>query len=125
MPERLCALLFFFFNDTATTEIYTLSLHDALPIYEGGKPAARARRRTARGGLRPEGRPVPAGQEHADDHDSGSAAHPSALRCVAARPPTPARPGADAVRYPGAAEAGRQERRLRNAEDGPWAGSGR
>src|SRR5687768_18512267 len=27
----LC-LLFFFFNDTATTEIYTLSLHDALPI---------------------------------------------------------------------------------------------
>src|SRR5258708_31749202 len=26
----------FFFNDTATTEIYTLSLHDALPIYSGG-----------------------------------------------------------------------------------------
>src|SRR3989442_5848598 len=26
-------LLIFFFNDTATTEIYTLSLHDALPIY--------------------------------------------------------------------------------------------
>ena len=25
-------VLFFFFNDTATTEIYTLSLHDALPI---------------------------------------------------------------------------------------------
>src|SRR3712207_9115631 len=28
-------LFIFFFNDTATTEIYTLSLHDALPIYEG------------------------------------------------------------------------------------------
>src|SRR6266496_3111485 len=28
----MCLLLFFFFNDTATTEIYTLSLHDALPI---------------------------------------------------------------------------------------------
>src|SRR5260221_12678409 len=28
----LCESLFFFFNDTATTEIYTLSLHDALPI---------------------------------------------------------------------------------------------
>src|SRR3712207_9351081 len=28
-----CVLFFFFFNDTATTEIYTLSLHDALPIY--------------------------------------------------------------------------------------------
>src|SRR6202158_6535897 len=27
--------IFFFFNDTATTEIYTLSLHDALPIYCG------------------------------------------------------------------------------------------
>src|SRR6266436_9944577 len=27
-----CCLFFFFFNDTATTEIYTLSLHDALPI---------------------------------------------------------------------------------------------
>src|SRR6266513_2802387 len=27
-----CVLVFFFFNDTATTEIYTLSLHDALPI---------------------------------------------------------------------------------------------
>src|SRR6266550_7936541 len=28
----VCAFFFFFFNDTATTEIYTLSLHDALPI---------------------------------------------------------------------------------------------
>src|SRR3712207_8969244 len=27
------SIFFFFFNDTATTEIYTLSLHDALPIY--------------------------------------------------------------------------------------------
>src|SRR2546422_6914839 len=29
---RIYLYLFFFFNDTATTEIYTLSLHDALPI---------------------------------------------------------------------------------------------
>src|SRR2546430_7666026 len=29
------SLFFFFFNDTATTEIYTLSLHDALPILVG------------------------------------------------------------------------------------------
>ena len=28
----LVLFIFFFFNDTATTEIYTLSLHDALPI---------------------------------------------------------------------------------------------
>ena len=27
-------ICFFFFNDTATTEIYTLSLHDALPIFQ-------------------------------------------------------------------------------------------
>src|SRR5688572_22128109 len=33
----ICVLAhFFFFNDTATTEIYTLSLHDALPILEPG-----------------------------------------------------------------------------------------
>src|SRR5271170_8478794 len=30
--SRFVFLFFFFFNDTATTEIYTLSLHDALPI---------------------------------------------------------------------------------------------
>src|SRR2546429_1049165 len=30
---------FFFFNDTATTEIYTLSLHDALPIYTARRGA--------------------------------------------------------------------------------------
>src|SRR5215216_8030228 len=36
---------FFFFNDTATTEIYTLSLHDALPIC---RPRGRRRRRTGR-----------------------------------------------------------------------------
>src|SRR5258708_39714939 len=39
---------FFFFNDTATTEIYTLSLHDALPIsYEPVVPDRRGGRRQA------------------------------------------------------------------------------
>src|SRR2546429_2960613 len=33
MLRALPYSLFFFFNDTATTEIYTLSLHDALPIF--------------------------------------------------------------------------------------------
>src|SRR3989441_11359838 len=39
-----CSILsfFFFFNDTATTEIYTLSLHDALPIYHPLPPPAGA-----------------------------------------------------------------------------------
>src|SRR2546430_3262162 len=32
VANRPCSFLPFFFNDTATTEIYTLSLHDALPI---------------------------------------------------------------------------------------------
>src|SRR2546426_2013995 len=39
-------MFFFFFNDTATTEIYTLSLHDALPI-----SVARGERRIRRGAL--------------------------------------------------------------------------
>src|SRR3712207_7153207 len=33
------AVAAFFFNDTATTEIYTLSLHDALPICRSGPPS--------------------------------------------------------------------------------------
>src|SRR5467141_5222426 len=37
--------LFFFFNDTATTEIYTLSLHDALPI-SNGRPCESVMRRS-------------------------------------------------------------------------------
>src|SRR5256885_12489649 len=61
----LILLFFFFFNDTATTEIYTLSLHDALPISRrprrpapgrdssprprGARCAARRRARAARG----------------------------------------------------------------------------
>src|SRR2546426_8652132 len=43
---------FFFFNDTATTEIYTLSLHDALPIYQQPPPARLDQRRRT-------GAPVP------------------------------------------------------------------
>src|SRR5437879_13602398 len=39
----LCSFFFFFFNDPATTEIYTLSLHDALPIWFGFRPHLRER----------------------------------------------------------------------------------
>src|SRR5258708_37649976 len=38
---------FFFFNDTATTEIYTLSLHDALPIYDKARVIRDLKIRTA------------------------------------------------------------------------------
>src|SRR6267154_215923 len=44
---------FFFFNDTATTEIYTLSLHDALPIWVLGVIGAALRRGGARDDLAP------------------------------------------------------------------------
>src|SRR2546430_13080720 len=54
---------FFFFNDTATTEIYTLSLHDALPIYlgqnrplRGQDPPHRARTRLVAAVPQQEGR---------------------------------------------------------------------
>src|SRR5258708_21779533 len=51
-------LSFFFFNDTATTEIYTLSLHDALPISERDPPRGRPDLRPRRAGQgRRSGRP--------------------------------------------------------------------
>src|SRR3989454_9782573 len=50
MPPCPAFIFFFFFNDTATTEIYTLSLHDALPILPVRDPdrLARATRRRGR-----------------------------------------------------------------------------
>src|SRR2546422_1987862 len=54
MPSR-CPL-FFFFNDTATTEIYTLSLHDALPISHRarrGRVPERPRQGSGRRGRNP------------------------------------------------------------------------
>src|SRR2546430_16444140 len=45
MLRPLFRLLFFFFNDTATTEIYTLSLHDALPISPCGGVAEHFRKK--------------------------------------------------------------------------------
>src|SRR2546427_3118837 len=68
---------FFFFNDTATTEIYTLSLHDALPIccrrnlWSGDAratgPAAPACAARARGRLRASRR---AGRSRSEEHTS-------------------------------------------------------
>src|SRR5258707_13995123 len=42
--DLLIHIFFFFFNDTATTEIYTLSLHDALPIFRANFTAKNAAR---------------------------------------------------------------------------------
>src|SRR2546425_9349948 len=46
MHSSVLILFFFFFNDTATTEIYTLSLHDALPIWETSTGSGCGRRCT-------------------------------------------------------------------------------
>src|SRR3712207_9082241 len=43
MWDMKIVLMYFFFNDTATTEIYTLSLHDALPICERRRAPAQQR----------------------------------------------------------------------------------
>src|SRR3712207_7580404 len=48
---------FFFFNDTATTEIYTLSLHDALPIWSSTSPRPNGTRSTSAGRRRSPGTP--------------------------------------------------------------------
>src|SRR2546427_6692050 len=63
-----CFFLFFFFNDTATTEIYTLSLHDALPICDPGRcEAARSVRSPAdlRAPRRRRARPLRRARRHA------------------------------------------------------------
>src|SRR5258708_39210662 len=56
MPSTATDSLFFFFNDTATTEIYTLSLHDALPIYESVRSCSSARSIELRRRSRPSSR---------------------------------------------------------------------
>src|SRR3989442_5264349 len=77
--------LFFFFNDTATTEIYPLSLHDALPISvrpasvhdhdgQGGEPTAPGRRRGPGRGVSRRGAvgspPCPRSEEHTSELQS-------------------------------------------------------
>src|SRR2546427_13278768 len=47
IPSR-DSVFIFFFNDTATTEIYTLSLHDALPIWWRTRPRSTSGRRCSR-----------------------------------------------------------------------------
>src|SRR3712207_7269200 len=51
--------MIFFFNDTATTEIYTLSLHDALPISERAEGRPHRRHDVGRGRDRSRRHPVP------------------------------------------------------------------
>src|SRR5256885_12236475 len=76
---RTCArsfLLFFFFNDTATTEIYTLSLHDALPISCTGRRPLRPGRVTARRRTR-----YPAGASQRSEEHTSELQSPCNLVC--------------------------------------------
>src|SRR2546430_12126508 len=64
-------LYFFFFNDTATTEIYTLSLHDALPISTTKTIAASSRTLATRISVR-RGTAVRRSEEHTSELQSQS-----------------------------------------------------
>src|SRR5688572_31788516 len=82
MTFFLLLVSFFFFNDTATTEIYTLSLHDALPIsceqirieaiHAEKQHPARDRRRHDRRRVGPGGRRLPRSEEHTSELQSQS-----------------------------------------------------
>src|SRR2546430_13461676 len=79
-------MTFFFFNDTATTEIYTLSLHDALPIWPSTAPAIFMSRSSvaigfgrfrqpespARSRVRPDSTARPRSEEHTSELQSQS-----------------------------------------------------
>src|SRR5256885_16667948 len=67
---------FFFFNDTATTEIYTLSLHDALPIWPEARGFHHQDRRHLGQGHDPERRC----QAHARQAENRSEEHTSELQ---------------------------------------------
>src|SRR5438034_11060110 len=74
---HLYAVHYFFFNDTATTEIYTLSLHDALPISRSHPAAPSADSRSASAALRSgsaaaAATPDPRSEEHTSELQSHS-----------------------------------------------------
>src|SRR5260221_4041586 len=69
---EITILLFFFFNDTATTEIYTLSLHDALPICE--KPDSPGRKKSKSAPLHRHPVPVRV-HERSEEHTSELQSH--------------------------------------------------
>src|SRR3712207_7333343 len=78
-------LCFFFFNDTATTEIYTLSLHDALPILPGDHRLVAPRLSRWR----------PHHRDRQRVEDTAARRRPSHVGPVAPRPLQRARGGAD------------------------------
>src|SRR5256885_12130244 len=83
MGRRGPSISFFFFNDTATTEIYTLSLHDALPISQRAGRAFPARTHSsnsARSPLRP-ARPAASGAMWRSEEHTSELQSPCNLVC--------------------------------------------
>src|SRR5260370_29754624 len=70
MPLSSAAPCFFFFNDTATTEIYTLSLHDALPIWRRHHRVHRGYRRRSQVARHRPGAGVRRSEEHTSELQS-------------------------------------------------------
>src|SRR2546426_9303880 len=66
----LIFFFFFFFNDTATTEIYTLSLHDALPIWHVRFAAERDHAAAAVAPLHDQPRTIERSEEHTSELQS-------------------------------------------------------
>src|SRR2546426_11923037 len=108
--------IFFFFNDTATTEIYTLSLHDALPIFQLDELG---RRRAARQRLEAE-RPRSGEQiEHPGAaHRALQDAEPRLAHPVGGGPHGIARGSLQATTFELAGDDADHERQVRNAECG-------
>src|SRR2546430_17568897 len=78
------AVIFFFFNDTATTEIYTLSLPDALPIWDGPEPPHGFARRSLVTSDKPTNPPV-AARDSSNNHvldDQGGHSRAIVLRLL-------------------------------------------
>src|SRR5882762_12015615 len=94
---------YFFFNDTATTEIYTLSLHDALPISEARPhPVRQVRRghRARRRSVRPR---LPRSEEHTSElqsHLNLVCRLPLQTKITQTRPPAPGSEHGNARRGP-------------------------
>src|SRR2546425_10628520 len=86
---------FFFFNDTATTEIYTLSLHDALPISPAGNPppGPNGSRRAAPPGAWSSRGPAPGAAP-------GDPPHRRTASCTTSLEATPGPPGGPPRRRP-------------------------
>src|SRR5437764_14520281 len=73
-------IILFFFNATATTEIYTLSLHDALPICTAHLCAHRGLHVVSRGPFSPDAERGPLGRDRRNDEPARSEEHTSELQ---------------------------------------------